>query len=728
MPFWLVNDAPKHKIAGSWHGDNMEDVKTGAVFFADTTHHLHQPVQGAVYLGLDEQNREIGLTLERHALTIAGSGAGKGVGLIVPNGLRWADNLLIVEPKGESVAALWEPREAMGQKVVVLDPFRIAAIPDRLRGSFNPLAAITTADIDGREHLQMIADGLVRRSDPRHEEWYAGAATILAGILAYVVETAPHEHRNLTALRTLLMQPKDELHADAQRMQGCSAFGRLARAAGIQIQTALETEKGMERDFLGAARRYTEWLDSDPIAATLKESSFDLTELKTGKISLFVILPPQYLETHAAYLRLFVRASIEAMMKSGVRKSGRCLFILDEFYSLGRLDIVSKSAGLMRDYGLHLWPIMQDIDQLRSLYSDMSETYFANADAVTFFGISDQSTLEYISRKVGVITLDDIRARPPKRLKLVSDQLAAKAGQSVIAPRHISPPPTQNPKAAGALFLGAEFINSLNHASYSFESQQTAAAQTAVARLREEEQRMDEQAMREYQHEMQRRGEPRLTPDALAKLIGKGMTDTIARAMIVFLRGGDILRIKPHPYFLPKPDAPPDPTKALADTLNRQIEAAGMALQEVLEGAATTDANAGERGTMRMKRAFGTAGLMAVSTPVIVIAPNWQLLNVGWNNLLYVLAGIAILALGPAVLTIMAYAISYRLADWFAVVKIKNQIEQAAAPIGGLYARLLTETAFDIDAAAEAAIPDPFKRIIHGQREQIARLARQSAR
>lgn len=686
----------------------MAGSETGASFFADAGGHLYAPGEGSIYLGLDDRNREIGLTLERHALTIAGSGAGKGVGLIVPNGLRWADNLLIVEPKGESIAALWEAREAMGQKVVALDPFRIANIPDRLRGSFNPLAAITTADMDGREHLQMIADGLVRRSDPRHEEWYAGAGTILAGLLAYVAETAPPGHRNLTAMRSLLLQPKDELHADAQRMQACTAFGRLARAAGIQIQTALETEKGMERDFLGAARRYTDWLDSEPIAATLKESSFDLAELKTGKISLFVIVPPQYLETHAAYLRLFVRASIEAMMKSGARKDGRCLFMLDEFYSLGRLDIVSKSAGLMRDYGLHLWPIMQDIDQLRSLYSDMSETYFANADAVTFFGVSDQSTLEYISRKLGIVTLDDIKARPPVRPQLVSDKLAQEAGSPVIPPRPMSAPTSRNSSTNTALFLGTGILNSMGHLAYQFDAHQQAAKQVTVARLREQEQRMDEEAMREYQHEMQRRGEPRLTPDGVAKLIGKGKTDTIARAMIAFLRGGEMLCIRPHPYFLQKPPEPPHPTTQLAERLNRQIEAEGRALRLLYHTAAAADAKAGNRRNKALRNSFTGAAAVIIT----IILPNAKFFRWDWPRVYVFLFVIGLIAAG---IVYAGHAIHYRILTW-------NR-RRAAAPhasaLTKIYGRLLSETVFDLDDHAADAIPDTLRPQLVRMRESI---------
>lgn len=384
-------------------------------FFADPAAFPCPP--DGLFLGLDDRNREIGLPLERHALTIAGSGAGKGACLLIPNALRWGDNLLAVDPKGENAEATWQAREALGQSVHVLDPFQAANVPDRLRGAFNPLASIRVDSPTGREDCEVIADGLVKRSDPKHEEWYDGAGALLSGIIAYVVETAPPEHRTLAAVRGVLVQSDEALAEDAERMQQCTAFGGLAREAGLTITVALGSAKGMEKDFLSSARRFTRWLDSPQIAATLARSTFNLADLKQGRASVFLVLPPKYLDTHAAFLRLFVRSAIEAMMTDGLNNGARCLFLLDEFFSLGRLDIVAKSAGLMRAYKLHLWPFLQDIGQGRALYGQAFDTFFANADAVTFFGNTDLPTLEFVSRAVGTVQLEDLNLTPPTNHK-----------------------------------------------------------------------------------------------------------------------------------------------------------------------------------------------------------------------------------------------------------------------------------------------------------------------
>ena len=57
------------------------------------------------------------------------------------------------------------------------------------------------------------------------------------------------------------------------------------------------------------------------------------------------------------------------------RPEGAVLFLLDEFAALGRLEAVERAMGLMAGYGLQLWPILQDLSQLRALYGPRANTW-----------------------------------------------------------------------------------------------------------------------------------------------------------------------------------------------------------------------------------------------------------------------------------------------------------------------------------------------------------------
>lgn len=52
-------------------------------------------------------------------------------------------------------------------------------------------------------------------------------------------------------------------------------------------------------------------------------------------------------------------------------------------------------------YGLQLWPILQDIHQLRSLYGTKAGTFLSNAGVLQAFGVNDYDTADMLSKTMG---------------------------------------------------------------------------------------------------------------------------------------------------------------------------------------------------------------------------------------------------------------------------------------------------------------------------------------
>ena len=61
--------------------------------------------------------------------------------------------------------------------------------------------------------------------------------------------------------------------------------------------------------------------------------------------------------------------------------------------------------GLMAGYGLQLWPILQDMSQLRDLYGARASTFVANAGVQQVFGVNDFETAKWISQTMGQETI-----------------------------------------------------------------------------------------------------------------------------------------------------------------------------------------------------------------------------------------------------------------------------------------------------------------------------------
>lgn len=452
---------------------------------------------GHVFLGLHARyNYEIGIPIERHLITIAGAGSGKGSALIIPNLKRWPHNALVIDPKGENAEQTWADREAMGQAVHVLDPFRVANIPDRLRSTLNPLSGLDPSSPTIREDIRVIADGLVIRYKADDATWDNGAVSVLAGILAHAVASGDPVYQTLPAARELLRLPDEDLESVFQAMAQVGGFGGLPKAAAA---IGLSTSK-KNREFVGGARDHSEWLDSDPMAEMLSSSSFDMADLKRKPTTVFLVLPPEYLSEHGRFLRLFVRCALNAMAKGG-QKGERCLFMLDEFFSLGRIDEIAKAAGLMRSYGVHLWPFLQDIGQLQQLYTPTGAmTFFGNSDAHIFFGNTDRLTLDYISIGLGTMTVDDIGANPP------SSPISFGMGFG-------------KPNAFSAFWEG------LANAAY-------------------------QDSMNDYQHKMRVFGQPRLSPEQIKHILAKHHGQAVSNSMLVFSIGNTVYNLRLAPYFI----------------------------------------------------------------------------------------------------------------------------------------------------------------------------------
>ncbi len=78
--------------------------------------------------------------------------------------------------------------------------------------------------------------------------------------------------------------------------------------------------------------------------------------------------------------------------------------MLDEFAALGRLEPIERAFGLMAGYGVQLWAILQDLHQLKSLYSEHAGTSLSNADLTQIFNAADIDTATWISRSLGSTT------------------------------------------------------------------------------------------------------------------------------------------------------------------------------------------------------------------------------------------------------------------------------------------------------------------------------------
>jgi type IV secretion system protein VirD4 len=357
---------------------------------------------GKVFLG------KIGDTLlgvrdDRHLITIAGSRAGKGTSAIVPNLLTYPGSILCIDPKGENAAVTARQRLTLGQRVYVLDPFEASGLPV---ASFNPLSLINLASETCVDDAALIADALIVQETGGNQHFTAAARNWLRGLILYIAAHEPPEHRHLMRLRELLALPRQQQADLLDRMIASdAAYGVIARAAG-----AMDSKE--EREYssvMSTAIEQTDFLDSPAMAKVLKRSDFELVDLKRQKITIFLCLPAGRMATHNRWLRIFVNLVIESMERHAPPPDDHpVLIIMDEFPVLGHLESVEKAAGLIAGFGVRLWPIVQDLSQLKRHYKESWETFIGSAGLVQAFGNSDLTTLKFLSERRGQSTVTNI--------------------------------------------------------------------------------------------------------------------------------------------------------------------------------------------------------------------------------------------------------------------------------------------------------------------------------
>jgi type IV secretion system protein VirD4 len=321
-----------------------------------------------------------------HLMTVAPTGAGKGVGVIIPALLTYPGSVIVTDIKGENYQVTARYRRALGQQVVVLDPFGLVTSKDKA-DKLNPFDLFKIPGSDPESDAEMLAAQLaVGHEFTSDRYWEDTGRGLVAGLVADVAMSSPPEKRNLCTLRELLYN--DDLDY----------------TLAVALDTRKKTMSPLARDefvaYLAApsdktrpcirttATTFVKCLGSTCVAKSLEKSTFDLCDLLNNKpMTIYLVLPPEKLLSHRGLLRLWVVTLLTVVMRRARLPKVRTLFLLDEAAQLGSLDLLPQAVSLLRGYGLQVWTFWQDLSQLIKLYPNNWEAVVNNAAVLQAFGV-----------------------------------------------------------------------------------------------------------------------------------------------------------------------------------------------------------------------------------------------------------------------------------------------------------------------------------------------------
>lgn len=365
----------------------------------------------------------IGYGDDRHAVLCAGSRAGKGRSYLVPTLLEYGGSVLALDPKGELADITARRRQELGQRVFIVDPFGVTSPRhSHLRAGFNPMNMLRETSPSVLEDAGLIADALVP-TEGHDPHWDDSARALVEGLLLHVATWAGFAgERDLATVREVLLKGvgEDEKGNVAAKNSPLKAE-MLANALVLaergleEISSAIEgacndffeRPQGERGSVLSTARRHTKFLDYPPIKASLRTHGFDLEDLKRAPrgMTVYLCLPAGRMNTCSRWFRLFVNLALEAMEREKTMPKIPVLAVLEEFNVLGSMRQLEVAAGMLAGFGMKLLIVLQDLTQLKRHYKDGWETFLGNAGTMIFFGNSDLTTLEFISKRCGTTSL-----------------------------------------------------------------------------------------------------------------------------------------------------------------------------------------------------------------------------------------------------------------------------------------------------------------------------------
>lgn len=352
-----------------------------------------------------------------HVLCYAPTRSGKGVGLVIPTLLSWSASTVVADLKGElwALTSGWRKKYAKN-KVIKFEP---AAADGSV--CFNPLEEIrigTEYEVGDAQNLAtLIVDpdgkGLT-------DHWQKTAQPLLVGCILHLL----YRNKNEGVLATLpevdkmLSDPNRSVYDLYTEMTQYSHYnGQNHPVIGSAGRDQLDRPDEEAGSVLSTAKSYLSLFRDPIVARNVSKSEFRIKDLMNYEdpVSLYIVTQPNDKARLRPLVRIIINMIIrlnadEMSFKDGLPIKSykhRMLMMLDEFPSLGKLDILQESLAFLAGYGIKCYLICQDINQLKSEKTGYGrdETITSNCHVQNAYPPNRLETAQHLSKLTGTTTV-----------------------------------------------------------------------------------------------------------------------------------------------------------------------------------------------------------------------------------------------------------------------------------------------------------------------------------
>lgn len=338
-----------------------------------------------------------------HAMVIAPTRSGKGVGLVVPNLLNWQDSLICLDIKNENYRKTAGFRHKHGHEVFMWSPLD----PKGQSHRYNPLDAVSADPFQRVSDIQVIAKILIKDPHKSDPIWASEARALFVGLALYVLENE-YMPSTIGAINRLLGTEQDLGEVVRHIVQTHPELSDTIKKSLMNFSNKAAKERSGVKSSLNQAINL--W-DNPVIDAATSQSDFSISDLRKKRMAIYVGVLTGQISTLSPLLRIFFEQVMTTLSMEEPKENEpyKVLMMLDEFHMLGEMSSMTSAFTLLGGYNCRVMAIVQGLKWLDDVYGkDKRDGILSCCAHQVFFAANDLETANYVSNSCGERTVKTV--------------------------------------------------------------------------------------------------------------------------------------------------------------------------------------------------------------------------------------------------------------------------------------------------------------------------------
>ena len=354
------------------------------------------------------------LSGQQFVILAAPTRSGKGVGVVIPNLLEYQESMVVLDIKQENYELTSGWRASQGQGIYLFNPFA----EDRRTHRWNPLSYVSQDPAFRVSDLMSIAAMLYPDGSDDQKFWVSQARNAFMAFTLFLFEKwEDDEKKNLP----LQLREKPTLGAVyrlssgngtdlKQFYQSLTQLSYLSSNAQSAFANLLSQANETFSSILGTFKEpLNAWINPVLDAAT-SDDDFLLTDVRKKKMTIYIGIQPNKLAESRLIVNLFfsqlINQNTKELPQNNPALKHQCLLLMDEFTSIGKVEIIATAVSYMAGYNIRLLPIIQSMAQLDATYGkDVSRTLITNHALQIVYAPREQQDANDYSDMLGYTTV-----------------------------------------------------------------------------------------------------------------------------------------------------------------------------------------------------------------------------------------------------------------------------------------------------------------------------------